>query len=402
MSLGITPSTSEELKQLFIEIFYGKTDRVNKINDDSIVSGVAYGVGKVSGKAEKDVVQAVSKLFPDYSSGSQLDQCAIDRSVSPRFVASQSSTYIRVVATPGTQYIAGTHTFISLDGIQFDIEETKTVGDYGFDYIKIRSIDSGLKNNVKPATINKINPVPSGHQYCINEYQAIGGRDAEDDVLFRQRIKDGGNILSRGTIAMIEQAFMFVNSNILRVNHQGWNSKGQLKLAIVTQNGINLNNNELNTLLTRGEKFFGLSELRKFGRKSYGIELINIEWQPFDISFRCELLPSFNPDQIRIDIQTKISKYIDFRYFNAGVDKIEWDNLLEIVKNTKGVKYVPDEFFFPKTDIVTNPNKLPRLRGFVMLNLNGGLINTIQNTLNSVYYPQNIDFSFQQTVLRTI
>lgn len=402
MSLNITPSSSEERKQLFLEILYGKTDRVNKITDDSIVGGISYGVGKVSGKAEKDIVQAVSKLFPDYSSGSQLDQCAIDRSVSARFIASQSSTYIRVVADPGTQYIAGTHTFVSLDGVQFDIEETKTIGVYGFDYIKVRSVDVGVKTNVKPATINKITPTPSGHQFCVNEYQAVGGRDLEDDILFRQRIKDGGNILSRGTLAMIEQAFMSINSNILRVNYQGINSKGQLKLAIVTQNGINLNNNELNALLTRGEKFFGLSELRPFGRRSYGIELINIEWQPFDISFRCELLPSFNPDQIRIDIQTKISKYIDFRYFNAGVDKIEWDNLLEIVKNTKGVKYVPDEFFFPRVDILTSYNKLPRLRGFAMLNLQGGLVNTIQNTLNPIYYPSNVDFSYLQTILRTI
>lgn len=402
MSLNITPSSSEERKQLFLEILYGKTDRVNKITDDSIVGGISYGVGKVSGKAEKDIVQAVSKLFPDYSSGSQLDQCAIDRSVSARFIASQSSTYIRVVANPGTQYIAGTHTFVSLDGVQFDIEETKTIGVYGFDYIKVRSVDVGVKTNVKPATINKITPTPSGHQFCVNEYQAVGGRDLEDDILFRQRIKDGGNILSRGTLAMIEQAFMSINSNILRVNYQGINSKGQLKLAIVTQNGINLNNNELNALLTRGEKFFGLSELRPFGKRSYGIELINIEWQPFDISFRCELLPSFNPDQIRIDIQTKISKYIDFRYFNAGVDKIEWDNLLEIVKNTKGVKYVPDEFFYPRVDQITNPNKLPRLRGFAMLNLQGGLVNTIQNTLNPIYYPSNVDFSYLQTILRTI
>ena len=75
---------------------------------------------------------------------------------------------------------------------------------------------------------------------------------------------------------------------------------------------------------------------------------------------------------------------------------------MEIVKNTKGVKYVPDEFFYPRVDQITNPNKLPRLRGFAMLNLQGGLVNTIQNTLNPIYYPSNVDFSYLQTILRTI
>jgi len=402
VSLGIVPSTSEERKQLVLEILYGKTDKVSKITDNSVVGGFAAAISKVSGKAEKDIIQALSKLFPDNSSGSQLDQCAITYGIAPRFQPSQSSVYIRIVGNPGTQYVAGTHTFISSDGIQFDIEETSTISNYGYNYVKVRSVDVGLKTNVKPATINKVNPIPTGHLYCVNEYQATGGRDLEDDINFRQRIKDGANVLARGTIAMLEQAFMLINSNVLRLNYQGINSKGQLRLAIVTQNGIDLNANEINTLLTRGEKFFGLSELRPFGKHSYGIELVNIQWQPYDVSFRCELLPSANPDLVRIDIQTKMSKYTDFRYFNAGVDKIEWDNLLQIAKNTKGMKYIPDEFFYPRVDIPTDPNKLPRLRGFAMLNLNGGLINTFQGTLNPVYYPTNVDFSFQQTVLRNI
>lgn len=402
MSLNIFPSTSEERKQLIAEILLNKTTKINKITDNSVINAIAYSTGKVAGKAEKDIIQALGKLFPDTAYGSQLDQVLQDNGLPSRFGASQSSTYVKVVGDVGTQYIAGTHTFTSSEGLQFDIEEGTTLGVEQFDYIKVRSIDSGLKTNVKPATINKITPIPTGHKFCVNEYQATGGRNIEDDVLVRQRIKEGANVLARGTIAMLEQVFMKINTNILRCVYQGINANGQLKIAIVTQNGIDLNKSELNTLLVRGEKFFGLSELRPFGRQSYGIELVNIQWQTFDISFRAELLGSAIPDDVRIEIQTKISKYLDFRYFNAGVDKIEWDNLLAIVKNTKGIKYVPDEYFYPHVDMATDVNKLPRLRGFLMLNLQGGVINTIAGTLNPVYYNSVADFSLQSTILRSI
>lgn len=402
MSLNITPSTSEERKQLFVEILLNKTNKINKISDNSVLNGISYGISKVAGKAEKDIVLALGKLYPDTAYSSQLDQVAADNGIAGRFGVSQSSTYVKVVGDIGTQYIAGTHTFTSVDGIQFNIEESTTLGIEQFDYLKIRSIDLGKKANVKPATINKISPIPSGHRFCVNEYQANGGRDAEDDIIFRQRIKEGPNILATSTISSLEQVFMKINSNVLRCIYQGINGNGQLKIAIVTQNGIDLNTTEINTLLVKGEQFFGLSELRPFGRQSYGIELVNIQWQPFDISFRVDLLSSAIPDNTRIEIQTKISKYIDFRYFNSGFDKIEWDNLLDIVKFSTGVKYVPDEFFYPRVDIPVDPNKLPRLRGFLMLNLQGGVINTINGTLNPVYYPAQADFSFQQTVLKTI
>lgn len=402
MSLNITPSTSEERKQLVVETILNKTTKVSKITNNSILNGVSYGIAKVAGKAEKDIVLALGKLYPDTAFGSQLDQVAQDNGIASRFGASQSSTYVRVVGDAGSQYIAGVNTFTSTDGVVFNIEESVTLGVDQFAYIKVRSVDVGLKANVKPASITTITPAPTGHRFCVNEYKATGGRDAEDDLTFRQRIKEGANILSRGTISMLEQVFMQINTNVLRCIYQGINSRGQLKIAIVTQNGIDLSQSEISTLLTRGEKFFGLSELRPYSRQSYGIELVNIEWQTFDISFRCKLSASVLSDDARIEIQTKISKYLDFRYFNAGVDKVEWDNLLSIVKNIRGMEYVPDEYFYPRVDMATDSNKLPRLRGFLMLDLQGGVINTASGALNPVYYPQQADFSYVQTVLRNI
>lgn len=57
---------------------------------------------------------------------------------------------------------------------------------------KWKSDSEGASTNVDPLSINKLNPVPSGHIACTNEYRATGGRDDEDDDLFRIRIKESG------------------------------------------------------------------------------------------------------------------------------------------------------------------------------------------------------------------
>ena len=201
---------------------------------------------------------------------------------------------------------------------------------------------------------------------------------------------------------MLEQVFMKINNNVLRVFYQGINAQGQLILAIVTQNGIDLNQGELDDILSKGSHYFSLIELRPYGRESYGISLKNIEWQYIDISFRAELLQSANIDNVRKDIQNAISKYMDFRYWVSGEQKVEWDELIQIVKGIQGVKYVPDQFFFPNNDVGTDPNKLPRLRGFRMLNLDGAIVIDLQGGINATFYPNIADFSFQQTILTTI
>jgi len=400
--LNIRPTTVESRKQIYMQTLLNKTDKVSKVSDNSVLNAHAYGVAKVSGKAEKDIVLAMSKLFPDLATGDQLDQVADNFGVSSRFGASESSTSVLVVGAVDTEYIAGVHTFESKSGIQFTLEESVTIGDEGFSYAKVRSVDVGEKTNVEPNTITKVSPEPTGHDYVVNEYYAQFGRDVETDSIFRARIKEGNNISANRTISMLEQIFMKINSNVLRVFYQGISNDGKLTLAIVTQNGIDLNQNELDALLDQGGQYFSLTELKPYGRNSQGIELKNIEWQYIDVSFRAETRQDISIDTIRKDIQIAIAKYMDFRYWQPGAQKVEWDELLQIVKNVRGVKNVPDQFFYPNNDVATYRNKLPRLRGFRMLNLDGAIVIDLQGGVNAEFYPNVADFSLQQTVLTTI
>jgi hypothetical protein len=400
---NIVRLTSEsELQSIQKETIINKTTKVTKISDNSVLSGIAAGNAKIGKKALKDIALAVSHLFPDTATGISLDQVADDHGISPRLGASQSSTYVRIIGDFGTIYTQGVHTFSGSNGVIFDLDEASvTIGSKGYIYAKVRSQSTGAITNVNPYIINTVNPTPSGHVGVINEYAATGGRDVEDDPTFRKRIKEGMNVLSQDTLAYLTQVFIKYNPDVLRVVFEGINQSGKVILGILTQNGIDLTANELQTLLEDTQEYYCLTEMSPIGYppESTAIELKNVEYYNIDIDFRVDLFDASILDETAIDIQIKFSKYVDFRFWNSATDKVEWDTLLGIVKNTDNVKYVPDTHFSPSVDIIIPNNEFPRFRGFIVRNLDGDILVNQSGTIDPVFYPNEIEESLQESVL---
>ena len=389
-----------DLKQMFLEILLNKTDKVSDISDDSVLNGIAYGCAKVGQRLLVNQGIVEGHLFPDTAYGQYLDNIASIRGVSPRFGACGSTTYVRVIAEPGTSYIMGVQKFTSTSGVTFELEESKTVDENGFAYIKVKSTQVGTSTNVDPVSINKVSPKPNGHISVTNEYAATGGMDAESDALFRQRIKNSMNALSRGTIAFIEQVFMKINPRVLRVFKGGITSNGKMNLIICSTNGASFSQNEFDLMISRSEEYLSLYDiLREVG--GYALNLVNVEWQYVDVSFRVELDPSYDVDVVRKNIQIQMNKLFDYRFWNQG-DRIEWDDLLQVAKNTEGVRYIPDNYFYPQSDINVPSNKLPRIRGFIMYDLNGNIIKSNNGLISDVYYPNSPNIDFQSSVVNTI
>ena len=397
----ITKITSvDELKQIFLEIFLNKTDKVSDVSDESVLNGIAYGCGKLAQRTLANQAVIEGHIFPDTAYGEYLDQLAVIRGVAPRFGAAVSSTYIRVVADEGTSYIAGTHQFTSTSGIVFIPEDSLTVGINGYAYIKVRSLQSGLSANVDALSINKVSPIPQGHINCTNEYAATGGRDQEDDDLFRQRIKENINQLSRTTLSYLEQVFMKINNNVLRLFKGGIDSDGRLNLIVVSVNGQNFSENEFNEILSRSEEFLSLSELLRTST-NYALKLNNVDWLTVDVEFRVDIDPAYDQDEVRKNIQIQMSKLFDYRFWKYG-DKVEWENMLFAAKNVEGVRYVPDTHFFPHSDINVPKYQLPRIRGFVLRDLDSNIIEDNGGVLSEFYYPNEIDESYSSSVLMSI
>jgi hypothetical protein len=400
--MEIRPSTSRERENLFLETFLDLTDKVSKVSRNSALAAFGGAVARTTGKAEKDIALALAELFPDMSFGSVLDRAAKNLGVNKRLPAIGSTTYVRISADPGTVYQAGVHQFISTEGPAFNLTQNVTVGSFGFAYAKVESVDVGSKANVHALTISRVMPAPSGHKNVINEARADWGRDDESDEIFRLRIKDSGNLYSRDTLTMLEQLCLGINSKVLKLFNYGIDNVGKRVLAVLTQNGTDLTQTELDTLRNGTARFLALSDSQRWGTEYVGVVYKNVAYQPIDISFRVVLDNSVSPDDVREKIQVAISKYLDFRTFNPSKQRVEWDNLLEICKSARGVRYIPDQYFYPRIDIGVHHYKMPRLRGFMMLNMDGSVISNVQGTLSPVYYPAVADFSYQQTVLQAI
>ena len=369
-------NTISFLKSLWVETFLNKTDKVTDITDNSVLNGIAYANAKVAQKCLKDIAIVEAQVFPEMASGEYLDRAAQLFGVTPRQGALGSSTYVRVF-TDGSRdvtYEAGTHTFVNNDGVRFQIEETVTIpAEVGYGYVKVRSEAVGAFTNVDANTIINVTPVPQGHLECTNEYFAEGGRDKEDDEMFRLRILNHQNIYSVATLEKLVQVFRNIDDRVLKIMFVGVEEDSFLHIQIVTQNGQDLTQDELDELLEKATPYFGIGDLIVAG-DIMGIKLENATWYEVGgdtgVDFRCELVAGYRVADVRKNIQIGLSKYLDFRYWEAG-QKVEWDDLLEIVKNTEGVKYVSSEWFRPNQDEPVSEFMLPRIKKFRMRDMNG-------------------------------
>ena len=134
---------------------------------------------------------------------------------------------------------------------------------------------------------------------------------------------------------------------------------------------------------------------------SYALKLNNVDWLTVDVEFRVDFDPAYDQDEIRKNIQIQMSKLFDYRFWQYG-DKVEWENLLYAAKNVEGVRYVPDTHFYPHADINVPKYQLPRIRGFVLRDLDGNIIEDNNGGLSEFYYPNETDDSFSSSVLMTI
>lgn len=387
--------TVEQIKQMFLEIFLNKTNKVSDISDNSVLNATAYGVSKVAQKCIKDIAIVESHIFPDSASGQNLDNSAKLFGVPNRNnTSSGSSTYLRIIANPGATYISRTHSFTNYNGIRFSLSEDFTVGALGWGYAKVNSIDTGAKTNVDPNSIVTVNPIPVGHIGCTNEYKSEGGSDIEDDEMFRIRIKKHLNILSKSTISYFTEIFRAENPDVFNVINLGNNEAGQRCLGLVFQNGQSLTQAELDDILSKTKKFFPITDLNMYGN-TIGIKLQNVDWHTIDLDFRVQIEGSYDTNEVRKRIQINLTKYLDFRFWDIN-RKVEWDDMLSIVKSTEGVRYVSDSFFNPRVDIKIPAYKLPRIRGFIMRTLEGTIIPDSNNVLLPIFYPLNANESQYQ------
>jgi hypothetical protein len=399
----ITKLTPEpELAQLWLEIFFNTQDKVTKASEGSVVHAIARGTAKLAQKSLVETARQESRLFVDEASGPALDEAARNSSLpGARLGALPATAALRLVGAEGTSYPAGL-TITGPHGKTFELQATARIGPYGFTYARALAQEAGTQTNVAALTLVRLAQPPVGHAYCINEAPATGGRDQEDDASLRGRCRNALGLYARGTLQQLEQIMLLANANVLRVLHQGTDRTGQTTLAVVTQNGAELTAAELGALVAAVQPFLSLSELRPDGLGGTGLRLRNVPFAAVDVSLRVELYPEADPDRVRAELAARLQALLDYRYWTPG-QTVEWDNLLEAAKATPGVRYIPDQHFYPRRDLAIPRDQLPRLRGFLLLDLAGAPLVDASGALVPYFYPgPTADFSELQTILPTL
>lgn len=380
--------TTQEIKQIYFEILRNNTDKITKFTNKSVNNAHGYGVSKLFQRGLKDIAVQESIIFPDTATGSDLDAAADLFGVPDRLTVTGSSTYVQVRAAEGTQYVQGVNTFTSTTGIEFDIIGIIEVDANEYAYIPVRSIETGENTNIDAGTITTIVPKPTDHIACTNEYMAIGGRDDEDDATFRLRIKNHPNLVAKETLQNILEVIKLFNSDVLRIFNLGLDDESKLNIGLATVNGALLTDSELDELENDIKPFLALSDVSAFGN-ILSFKLVNITFHTVGstagVDFRADIISSFNVEEVRKNIQISMTKYLDFRFWDVN-NKVEWDDLLGIVKRVPGIRYVPDEFFLPNVDENISRGQLPRIISFKIRDLDGNILFDNSNTTLSVFY----------------
>lgn len=380
--------TIADLKALYTETFLNHTSKISKISDLSVLNAHAFGIAKLLQKDLKDTAILESQIFPELSSGLYLDNAAKLVGAILRLSACGSSTFVYVNADSGTVYVPGLSTFTSNQGVTFNITDLKVVGDNGFAYIPVRSSSVGKNTNVDPLTINRISNPPIGHINCTNEYAATGGRDTENDEDLKLRISTYAQFAAINTFQNILDHIQLLDPDLLMIKRAGYEEDGKIRISLITCNGKTYTQEELTAFEILLHQFMCLSDVDDQAGV-LGVKLVNIEWHIVGgtngIDFRVNLDSGVSEVDVRKNIQVQMTKYFDFRFFLK--DRVEWDDLLQIVKSVRGVKYVPDEYFNPNTDNSIESYKMPRITKFIMRDMVGNILYNNNGSILPIYYP---------------
>jgi hypothetical protein len=393
--------TVPEIKQVLTEAVINKTSKVTKISDNSVLNGFLYGVAKVLQRCMKDNALVEAQIFPEYAYGEDLDLIAKRYGISPRYGALGSSTFIRLVAEPGTMYPAQTTSFTTGQGLVFRLSKNFTIPSdgYGYDYAPVYCESIGLNTNVTANTIINIVSPPVGHLYVNNVNRAVGGRDIEDDESFRARISEGFNLLATDTLSRLEQVLILLNPNVLSAYKIGKGIEGATIVQILTQNGALLTESELDDIQRRSSNYLSIADYNTDTHAGVVFENYNM-WVYIDVEFRVSLDEDINFDDFRNNIQIQMVDYLNWKKWTR--ERVEWQDLYNIVKRQTGVQYLPSQFFSPNSDTDATKPYLPRLRKFLIRDIDGNVLKDRANAIVPVYYQNNIETNYTSTVLSNL
>lgn len=356
--------THNELISTFNRVFLSTNPEITKTSPNSVYMSLAAGVAALAQKSLKENALVETYLNPNLATGTRLDEIADQRGIPARQASStESSVWVRIGANEGAEFTTD-HVFTGDHGITFRLEEGFTAGAGGFSYRRLQSIASGLIANVTAFSINRITDPPSGFLFTINETPSFGGREAETDDQFRHRIKNYTNILSFNTISKIGFLANLANPKVFRVLPLGRGDRSQIRLGIITHNGVRLTPDELSFLDGTIRPQVALTDSN--------LNFENLEPKALEIRARVQLAPNAPSNTVVFNrVQLLIDSFLRGLVYSGEANFLDWVQIYNLIALDPDIVAVSSTDFAPNTPVDLSDRRPLQLTRASFLTLDG-------------------------------
>lgn len=157
------------------------------------------------------LIERVNSLLLDGAAGEDLDRLAFDRYGLTREAASAAVgdvRFYRTAATAGAGSVPIGTKLATLTGVEYITTTTATFGATDLEAsAEVRAVSAGKATQVGANTIRRIDQPAALFDATLqvnNDAATAGGEDAEEDDVFRERVRDYFSTVRRGTLSAIE------------------------------------------------------------------------------------------------------------------------------------------------------------------------------------------------------
>jgi len=352
--------TREELEAKLVAEMVAEQSEVTVFEPRTAIRGFITAVAGTIRELWNDLYRMQRKIFLNTSAGSDLDELGAERGIIRKGASSAGvlltfnglkGTFIpqeTEVRNPSTRIAYLTQSELTIGeknpDLASDDNTAQAMSPIIADTVWAVCSTAGSIGNSQVKTINDITPI-NGVSSVTNLSPARGGADAENDGLYRERIRNYISILNQGTPAFYEALCKSINNRVLRVKaKKDFSRPDTVRLIIVTSDGAPL---------SPKEAYFLEREIESRHRAFANVVCEDARFTLVTVSERIKLLPGYGLGDVFVRTADACADFFDFRNWEFG-KSISVDNVFNLCYNIEGIDDIELSTFKVKSGSISS------------------------------------------------
>jgi hypothetical protein len=359
--MNTKPKTLEELKEECIASLRAESDgRLTTILPDTVLDGIAWGMAKLAQHIITDTAYLESKFFPEFATENLLDAHATRIGLDPRRGATNSTVTLQFLADTEIDkrptYPAGTKVKTVNGQVYETVKTVKASENRGICFVDARSQKIGPVSAVDTGELTMlVDTAPTGHLSVTNVTLSVGGFAEEHDDLFRYRIQAAKHILSVNTAAFYEALILKLFPHVIRVRCRTIDMlHSKYIINVLRDDGSYFTTSELQEIKEAIQPYLPIHDI-----DAGKLDVKNFEYVYLYVYVSAQF-DTTKTATLKNTLNKKLNEYLDYRFWPEG-QKVEWEELVRLFRNTDGIVEVNDSRISPPNDVVLSVEQLPKI-----------------------------------------